>query len=101
MEMKTSVEAGIVTLLPTGDLANATAPLFRAECDQLLELGHSQFVLDMSGVRLLSSIGIREILYLHNACSQGGGALKLIHLSGQVADILRVTGLHKIVNVEN
>lgn len=54
-------------------------------------------VLDMSGLEYISSAGIRQIVAAHKKMN---GALTLRHVSAEIRDVLRMTGLDKRLNIE-
>ena len=53
--------------------------------------------LDMTGLEYISSAGIRQIVAAHKKMN---GALTLRHVSVDIRDVLRMTGLDKRLNIE-
>ncbi|TDC32853.1 anti-sigma factor antagonist [Micromonospora sp. 15K316] len=54
---------------------------------------------DLSGVRLLSAVGVRALAAAHLRARAQGGELVLVDPAPVVARVLRVTGLHRVVPV--
>ena len=72
----------------------------QAECDQLRMMaaeasvsGTSIIILDLSEVPFIDSVGLEMMLDLERACRDQGGHLKLVGLSDNCTDILRLTDL--------
>jgi len=99
LEIKVEVQGDIVIMKPIGELTNNTALLFKKERESLIKSGRSKFVLDMGDVKLLSSIGIREILSLFKESEAKGGGVRLFNLRSQVKDILKTTGLLQVFKI--
>ena len=83
----------LMIIKPEGELSSNTAVTFKEHCNNLLDDGHKKFVVDMSGVSLLSSIGIRELLGLFKEAESRGGGVRLCNLPNPIKDILKETGL--------
>lgn len=62
-----------------------------------LEDSATSLVLDMNGLEYISSAGIRQIVAAHKKMN---GALTLRHVSAEIQDVLRMTGLDKRLNIE-
>ena len=56
-------------------------------------------ILDMAGVGFITSIGIRHLVLAAQKVAQGGGKLVLLWPSPNVADVLMVAGLEKLLLV--
>ncbi|MDM4718782.1 STAS domain-containing protein [Micromonospora sp. WMMA1363] len=55
--------------------------------------------LDLSGVSVLSAVGVRALVAAHLRLRSGGGELVLVRPDPVVARVLRVTGLLRVVRV--
>ena len=72
----------------------------QAECDQIRLMvaeasvsGTSTIILDLSEVPFVDSVGLEMMLDLDRGCRDRGGRLKLVGLSDNCTDILRLTDL--------
>ncbi len=61
--------------------------------------GRRDVVVDLDGVRALSSTAIAALLNIHRLCRARGGRLVLQHPSGAVLDVLAHTGLDRVLVV--
>ena len=55
--------------------------------------GQPMFVLDMSDVPMVDSVGLEALLDIQDALRERGGTMKLAGMSQLCADIFRVTGI--------
>ena len=66
----------------------------------LVDQGALVIVLDFSAVQFLSSLGIRMILALQQKLKKAGGkGLSVCGISTQLAELLRITRLDKVLKV--
>lgn len=72
-----------------GELDPSTAPLLRAEIDQLVAGGTTALVIDLRGLTFMDSTGLREILRARNELD----AITLRSPSDTVRRLLDITGL--------
>ncbi|MFG1951823.1 STAS domain-containing protein [Micromonospora sp. NPDC048830] len=86
VQMRASGEIDIATV---GALRSA---LWAAPSRPLLRL-------DLSGVRLLSTAGVRALVAAHRRIRARGGVLVLVDPAPTVARVLRVTGLHRVIPI--
>lgn len=56
-----------------------------------------RFVIDMTGVTFVASIGIRILVTSARAQSQRGGSMVIIAPSGHSAEVLRIAGIDRII----
>ena len=98
MNIKTSTDDNICTLLIEGRIDTLTAP----ELEQAF-IDHAdscdKMIFDLSETEYISSAGLRVILVAHREMEKKGGLL-LKNLSKNVSNIIRMTGFGKFVNIE-
>lgn len=96
MEIEKIVEGDTVTLALKGWLDTQSAPELEAE---LAEIGSdiSCIVFDFKELEYISSSGIRQIVSAYKLMS---GNVVLKSVSGEVLEVLNMTGITKRVNVE-
>jgi anti-sigma B factor antagonist len=78
----------------------ATARL-RELVDQVVELGTTKLLIDMSGVSYLDSSGIGELVRAYIRAGKAGGRLRLTRLNAKTLDLMRLTHLDKVIDIEN
>ena len=85
----TRVLIGIV-----GELDAHSAPSLQELADSLRADGCAAFTFDMSGTSFIDSSGLRSLVTLHTALTEGGaGSLTLQAPSDSVVRLLKITGL--------
>lgn len=97
MSDQDSLLVGIMTdghraiVTPQGRLSTLTAPLLK---DALTDLPEDVADIDMelSSLEYISSMGLGVLLAAGKACLSKGGALRLLHPSEVVYDVLDMTG---------
>jgi anti-sigma B factor antagonist len=89
---------GAITVLEVdGKLVlGATANELRDKVLSCLEQGQQQFVLDMAKVPYVDSSGLGELVQAYSSVTKRGGALKLVHLTTKLRDLLVITKLATI-----
>jgi anti-sigma B factor antagonist len=63
---------------------------------RLLAEGRKHLVLNLSGLQYLDSSGIGELARIYVMVLKGGGELKVVGLSRNVEEILKVTHLYQV-----
>jgi len=79
---------------------DATAA-FRELVYQAVELGSTKLLIDMSAVTFVDSSGIGELVHAFIRVKKAGGHLRLTRLSGKVAELMRITHLDKVMDIQN
>lgn len=97
MTIEKKTEGTTAVLFLNGWMDTQNAPLL-AEALSNLDPGTGHLVLDLSALDYTSSAGIRQIVA---AYKQMKGALTLRHVSPEVVNVLRMTGLEKRLNIES
>ena len=96
MTIEKKVNGDSVELSLNGWMDTQNAPLLAAAVDELGP-GIKSLALDLSMLEYTSSAGIRQLVATHK---QMNSALTLKHVSPEIMDVLRVTGLDKKLNIE-
>jgi anti-sigma B factor antagonist len=92
-------EAIVVDIAGRIALADGTA-LVRDTIRQLAEQGKERIVLNMSGVDFIDSAGLGELVRAHASVRSRRGQLKIVNPSKQVHDLLRMTKLDQVLEIE-
>ena len=67
--------------------------LFKGAIDKLVEEGHIDVLLNMSGVRWINSTGLGLIVSAYSSLIKGGGQMKVCEVSDRIDNIFHVTQL--------
>jgi len=67
-----------VTVAPQDRLDAFSAPVLRAQLDQLIESGVSDFIIDLSQTPFMDSAGMAALVSLLRRCRQIGGRVRLV-----------------------
>jgi len=68
---------------------------------QLLDDGYRNVLLNLRDVRHIDSSGVGELMSCYTSVRNQGGHLKLMNLSGHVHNLLQLTKLYTIFEVED
>jgi len=92
-------DATVVDIVGRIALADGTA-LVRDTIRRLADQGKEHIILNMSGVDFLDSAGLGELVRAHASVRSRGGQLKLANPSKHVHDLLRMTKLDSVLEIE-
>jgi len=74
-----------------------------AEIDQHVEQhilrGEKHFIFDLTGVHHMDSAVIGQIVKSHSSLVKSGGKLRIAGASGMVDGVLRMTHVHKVIEI--
>jgi anti-sigma B factor antagonist len=89
---------GAITVLEVeGKLVlGASADGLRDKVLSCLQQGQQQFVVDLAKVPYVDSSGLGELVQAYASVTKRGGALKLVHLTTKLRDLLVITKLATI-----
>ena len=73
--------------------------LLREKVKELAAAGTKKLLLNLEGVSYIDSSGIGELVAAFTSISNGGGSLKLLHLTKRVQDLLQITKLYTVFDV--
>jgi anti-sigma B factor antagonist len=65
--------------------------------DKVLSAGTRQILLNLTGVPIIDSMGIGEIVRAYNKVREAGGSLKLVGLTHRVYGALKITQLLDLI----
>jgi anti-sigma B factor antagonist len=58
-----------------------------------------RIALDLSRVMLLASAGLGALINLHKQCLEAGGKLVVFGLREEIEDLMKLTKLHRLLNI--
>lgn len=101
MEHKFKKEYGCLVLRMPKELDHHQAEFFKEEADGLLlRYPVRSLVFDFSDTHFMDSSGIGALIGRCKNVRFSGGYVKAIHLNGQIQRIFNLSGLKKIIEVE-
>jgi anti-sigma B factor antagonist len=75
--------------------------LLRKTIRELVEQGHRKILINLSDVDYIDSSGIGELVGAYTTVRNASGELKLVHLTKRVHDILQITRLFMVFDVQS
>ncbi len=87
---------GISLVDVNGKLTSFESRAFQQMINGLLKQGHTNIVLNLTGLEYLDSSGIGELVRNYMSVVKKGGAMKVVGLAPKVEAILRVTQLYQV-----
>ena len=100
LKMQTKEANGVVIINLNGQitLGDASASLREEVRDQLGQ-GNNKILLNLAEVNYIDSAGLGELTGSYMSVKNRGGALKLLHLTKRVHDLMQITKLYTIFDV--
>jgi len=87
---------GVSLVDVTGRLTSFESKAFREMIYDLLKQGHTNIVLNLTGLDYLDSSGIGELVRNYMSVVKKGGAMKVVGLAPKVEEVLKVTQLYQV-----
>jgi anti-sigma B factor antagonist len=97
MDFSTNRANGVATLRIAGELDAVTAPDLRPSLDALLAERNPRVVVDVSGLRLIDSLGVRAVVSLYKKAKDYGGVVTVRGLCDQPLMIFRLLHLDRVL----
>jgi anti-sigma B factor antagonist len=79
-----------------GRLTSFEAQAFRQAIQGLLNHGHKEIILNLTGLEYLDSSGVGELAKNYLSVVKNGGAMKVVGLAPKVEEILKITQLYQV-----
>src|SRR5262245_20500852 len=89
----------ILAIVLGGSLTSTTTDQFNQAIQNHLDQGRTKIIIDCRRVEYISSIGIGSLVALQARLRKKGGEVKLAGLYGVAADVIRLVGLDKLLNI--
>ena len=90
------ISAG-VKFIVTGRITTVTEEYFERMLTDALKEGFNRIVLNLQGVTLLTSVGIRIILKTFKSCVEAGGRLRIEEPSEVVKSVMELSALQQMM----
>lgn len=99
MEIKMSELKRVTLFEITGRIDSTNANELGEALNTAIDTGHTQIVVDLSGVEYMSSAGLREMVTALKKVKRGTGDLRLASPSERVLEVLELAGLDSIFEI--
>jgi anti-anti-sigma factor len=100
MEVETEARDGLTVVKISGDVNGMTCGRLEEELVRLIDGGSRRIVLDLMGVRYISSAGLRVLMIAAKRLT-GDGAFALSRAGGGVRKVLDITGFSTIIPIHD
>jgi anti-anti-sigma factor len=100
MQIAIQDDGSTATVTMTGRLDIAGAEVV-AQPLATLSGSKSSLYLDMAGVTFVASLGLRQLVSAAKALARRGGRLVLLNPSANVAEVITLSGLDRILQIED
>lgn len=101
MTVSTDKDGTTITVSIVGRLDTMTAPALEEKLNSDVTNEIKEVVFDLGKMEYMSSAGIRVIMGMDNAMQELGGHVKLIHVEPEVLEILEITGLVDLLDINH
>lgn len=64
-----------------------------------LEKDQSNLILNLSGIKVLNSLGINALIRIFTRCRNHGGDLYIVNISDKINQVLLLTKLNTVLNI--
>jgi anti-sigma B factor antagonist len=96
LSLATRTEGGRTVVAVAGEIDVYTAPKLREQIVALVDDGHYDLIIDMSGVEFLDSTGLGVLVGGLKRVRAHDGSLALVCNEERILKIFRITGLTKV-----
>jgi anti-sigma B factor antagonist len=99
IDIKTENRGGALVYRLRGSLDIATSPSARAALVEAASKGRQDIIIDLTGLEFLDSTGLGALIGAHRRALERGAEIRLAVGEGQIARLLNITGLVRILAV--
>ncbi len=89
-----------ILIKPGRDLVASMVSAFSEEIKALLAESPKQVVVDLTGVRIVDSLGMGVLISTHNQLTKAGCSLKVINTPADIYEVFTVMRLHHHFTIE-
>jgi anti-sigma B factor antagonist len=95
MQLEERRIANVAIIAVAGDVTGARGAdvLLKDKVQSLIHQGYPNLIIDLSDVSHINSEGLGQLVEAYGAAKNRGGALKLLHVTNRIRDLLVVTRL--------
>lgn len=99
MELSSKIEGTKASISIVGKLSVTTAPELETLVNDVPE-DVANFDLDLAGLEYISSAGLRVLVSTQKLAARRGGGMVLLNPSDDVMEILEMTGLSEVMEIQ-
>jgi anti-sigma B factor antagonist len=97
MRISTEVRSGVVIVNPKGNLMGAPETEdFRKIVKEHLEAGVTKFIIDLSDVKWMNSLGLGALISAYTSVKNKEGLMVITNVSDKVKSVFMITQLIKV-----
>lgn len=96
---KRAIDTNTLLVELVGEIDVYTAPELRKNLSDFVEVGPSNLIINLEGVRYIDSSGLSVLLEMHKRAVARKGCLSIISTHSQTLKLFNLTGLIKILKV--
>lgn len=98
MEVRKSIDDGILTLSVSGKLSATTADDFGHAVEEAIN-ETQRLVLDFQDVSYLASSGLRVLISAQKKLEQKKGSMTILHVNSDLKEVFEITGLDELLDI--
>jgi len=96
---RSKIDSVTLLILKGRIVAGTDSELLNDQVLELLEAGETRIILDLAQVTFIDSTGIGTLIRVHTAAMRKSAAVKLLHLTKRVYDVLQITRLSSVFGI--
>ena len=93
MKIREQIDGDELTVFLEGSLDESTSFLVESELDKIMAKDMKDVILDMEGVKYISSIGIRVLMLAYKGSIKSGKKISISNISEKSREILKTVGI--------
>jgi len=100
MDIKVSESEGKLVVRDKGDIYIDQADELLETCNNIIEKGPEEVLLDLKGLKSITSSGIGKIVLLYKELQKKKGVLKIEGANDTIMEIFKIVRLDKLVEIQ-
>ncbi len=100
MDVKVSEGEKSVTVTLNGDIYVEQADKLLEIFNSIIEKGPEEVIIDLSGLKSITSSGIGKIVLLYKGLRKKNGKVKIIGVNNTIMQIFKIVKLNKLVEIQ-
>jgi anti-sigma B factor antagonist len=101
IEIDTEIGDGAAVIRPTGRLTMVVTPRLRELITDTVRAGRTRIVVDLAACEFVDSSGLGALVAGLKTARQAGGDLRIAHVGSQVATVLQLTNLDRVLRAHD
>lgn len=100
MDVKVSEGEKSATVTLKGDIYVEQADELLEIFNSIIEKGPKEVIIDLSGLKSITSSGIGKIVLLYKGLQKKNGKVKIVGVNNTIMQIFKIVKLNKLVEIE-